>query len=78
MFPRTGASNRDSSDFRNARKEIWGCFSFFFTFFIPSSGIIQKYKIVLRKWKVNYSEQKDGQLNSDRKYVPPKGKIQRY
>lgn len=75
MFPRTGASNRDSSDFRNARKETWGCFSFFFTFFIPSSGIIQKYKIVLRKWKVNYSEQKDGQLNRDRKYVSLKGKI---
>lgn len=25
-------------------------------------GIIQKYKIMLRKWKMNYFEQKDGQI----------------
>lgn len=74
LFPRTGISNRYTSDFRNARKEVWGCFfSFFFSFLILSSRVIQKCKIMQRKWKVSYSEQKDGQL--DRKYVLPKGKM---
>lgn len=31
LFPRTGVSNRYTSDFRNARKEVWGCF-FLFSF----------------------------------------------
>lgn len=44
MFPRTGIFNRDSSNFR-----VW--FFFFFHSSLLCRGIIQKYKIMLRKWK---------------------------